>query len=109
MEERNSRYNFPGYFTQIFPIANFHDVVDIPTKTSCISNVFCVVCSILMHIVDIGFDYNVAIQYLLDDKITYFIWTICLIIIPSLINVIISKRMQCQDKEVKYICFSHLL
>lgn len=36
----------------------------------------------------------------ITDNITRLAWTIYLIIIPSSISVIISKRMQCQDKEV---------
>lgn len=107
MEERNREHHLSGYLTRIFPtVYSYDDVddVDVPTKSLCIpdSYIFCTLCSILMHIVDIGLDYNIAIQYLLDDKITYFAWTICIIIIPSLINVIISRRMQYEKKEVKY-------
>lgn len=112
MEERNPEDRLPSYLTRIFPTVNSDDdVVDVPMTTSCIPNldIFCIVCSILMHIVDMLFDYNVAIQYLLDVKITYFAWTICLIIIPSLINVIISKRMHSQEKEVKYIYNSYVI
>lgn len=61
-----------------------------------------------MHLVDMGFDYNIAIRYYLAGKVTYFAWTMCLILIPSLINVIISRRMQHQDKKVKYHCAAHL-
>lgn len=92
------------YLTNIFPVIHSDiDNVDIPTNTPCISklDVFLLASSIIMHIVDMCFDYNIAIQYFLAGKMTYFAWTMCLIIIPSLINVIVSKRMQHQDKEVK--------
>lgn len=79
------------------------DDVDVPAKTPFISilDIFLLACSIVMHIVDLGFDYNIAIRYLIGGKMVYFAWTICFIVIPSLINVIISRRMQHQDNEVK--------
>lgn len=103
MEENNLGHCLPGYITRVFPTACVDDdVMDIPKNTPCIpkSLLFCLMCSIIMHIVDMGLDYNIAIQYLLSDEIIYFVWTICVIIIPSLINCLISRRMQCQDKEV---------
>jgi len=106
MEERN-RERRPFYLASVFPGIHLDvDVIDLPTDTPCISrlDVFFLTCSIIMHIVDMGFDYNIAIQYYLGGKITYFAWTMCFILIPSLINVAISRRMQCQDKEVKYYC-----
>jgi len=90
--------------TNMFPVIHFDtDVVDIPANTPCISklDIFLLSCSIVMHIVDMCFDYNIAIRYLLSGKTIYFVCTICLIILPSLVNVIVSKRMQRQDKEVK--------
>lgn len=105
MEEENR--NHLHYLTNIFPVIHSDiDNVDVPTNTPCISklDIFFLASSIIMHIVDMCFDYNIAIRYLLAGKVTYFVWTICLIIIPSLINVIVSKRMQRQDKEVKIIC-----
>jgi len=60
--------------------------------------------SIVMQIIDMCFDYNIAIRYLLNGKITSFILTICFILIPSLISVLVSRRMQQhkkQDREVK--------
>lgn len=52
-----------------------------------------------MHIVDMGFDLNIAIRYLLTKRITYFIWTVVFLFVPSLIIVIISRRMQQQDDK----------
>ncbi|CAL7934400.1 unnamed protein product [Xylocopa violacea] len=52
-----------------------------------------------MHIVDMTIDINLAIRYLLSNKLTYFAWTIVLIFLPSFVNVIISRRMQCQDDK----------
>lgn len=103
MQERNLEYYLPNYLTAVFPTVHLDsDIVDVPMKTPRIRYLlpFCSVCSIIMHIVDMVFDYNIAIRYLLSDKIAYFIWTICIIIIPSLTNCIISGRMQTQDKKV---------
>ncbi|XP_014470451.1 PREDICTED: XK-related protein 6-like [Dinoponera quadriceps] len=102
MRERNYEHCLPGYLTRILPHDHLDgDDVDI-TMTPRTYNwfIFCSICSILMHIIDMVFDYNIAIQYLLYNKITYFTWTICFIVIPSLINCIVSKRMQNQDKEI---------
>lgn len=97
---------FPGIHLDV-------DVVDVPTDTPSISklDIFFLTCSIVMHLVDMGFDYNIAIQYYLSGKVMYFVWTMCLILIPSLINVAISRRMQYQDKQVKYYYarLAHLL
>lgn len=106
MRERRSCHLasvFPGIHLDV-------DIVDLPSDNPCISrlDIFFLACSIIMHIVDMCFDYNIAIRYYLAGKLTYFAWTICLILIPSLINVIISRRMQHQDKEVKYHCAAHL-
>ncbi|XP_011173356.2 XK-related protein 6 [Solenopsis invicta] len=86
---------FPGIHLDV-------DVVDVPTDTPSISklDIFFLTCSIVMHLVDMGFDYNIAIQYYLSGKVMYFVWTMCLILIPSLINVAISRRMQYQDKQM---------
>ncbi|KAL0098398.1 hypothetical protein PUN28_008362 [Cardiocondyla obscurior] len=105
MEERNHKrrsYHLANVFPGIHSDVNVLDTVDLPSETPCISrlDIFYLVCSIIMHIVDMGFDYNIAIRYYLGSKITYFAWTMCLIFIPSLINVIISRRMQYQDKEL---------
>ena len=104
MEERNcERRSF--HLASVFPGIHFDvDITDLPTDTPRISrlDVFLLACSIVMHVVDMGFDYNIAIQYYLGAKVTYFAWTMCLILVPSLINVVISRRMQLQDKQVKY-------
>lgn len=105
MEERRPKHHL-GYLASIFPVIHFGtDVVDVPTNAPCIGkfDIFLLISSIVMHIVDMCFDYNIAIRYLLGGKIAYFAWTMCLIILPSLVNVIVSKRMQHQDKEVEYV------
>jgi hypothetical protein len=104
--ERTSNGGHP--LANMFPVIHFDaDVVDIPANLPCISklDIFLLACSIVMHIVDMCFDYNIAIRYFINGRTTYFVWTICLIILPSLVNVIVSKRMQRQDKEVKQIIF----
>jgi len=104
MEERNCERR-PFHLANVFPGIHFDvDITDLPTDTPHISrlDVFLLACSIIMHVVDMGFDYNIAVQYYLGGKVTYFTWTMCLILIPSLINVVISRRMQLQDKQVKY-------
>lgn len=103
MEEGNHERR-PFHLASVFPGIHLDvDVVDVPTDTPSISrlDIFFLACSIVMHLVDMGFDYNIAIRYYLGGKITYFVWTMCLILIPSLINVAISRRMQHQDKQVK--------
>ncbi|KYM77217.1 XK-related protein 6 [Atta colombica] len=102
MEERNCERR-PFHLASVFPGIHFDvDITDLPTDTPHISrlDVFLLACSIIMHVVDMGFDYNIAVQYYLGGKVTYFTWTMCLILIPSLINVVISRRMQLQDKQV---------
>ncbi|KAM0735446.1 hypothetical protein ACS0PU_010594 [Formica fusca] len=102
MEERNREHHL-HYVTNIFPAIHVDsDTVDTAPNTHINQlDIFLLASSILMHIVDMCFDYNIAIRYLLIGKVTYFTWTICLILIPSLINVIVSERMQHQDREVK--------
>ncbi|XP_020293956.1 XK-related protein 6-like [Pseudomyrmex gracilis] len=104
MEDTKEKYHNHHFrrFASIFLHAHFDvDVVDRPANNLHISNfdIFLLGSSIFTHIVDMGFDYNVAFQYLFRGKTIYFVWTMCLILIPSLINVIISKRMQHQDKR----------
>ncbi|XP_029679092.1 XK-related protein 6 [Formica exsecta] len=100
MEERNREHHL-HYVTNIFPAIHVDsDTVDTAPNTHINQlDIFLLASSILMHIVDMCFDYNIAIRYLLIGKVTYFTWTICLILIPSLINVIVSERMQHQDRE----------
>lgn len=100
MGERNHEHRL-RYLTNIFPaIHGDVDTVDTSPNTRINQlDIFLLASSIFMHIVDMCFDYNIAIQYLLIGKVTYFAWTICLILIPSLINVIVSERMQHQDRE----------
>lgn len=102
MEERDYKRH-TSYIGGVFPALKFDsDVVDIPLKRPCISSldIFFLTSSIIMHLVDMAFDINIAIRYLLGNKIIYFAWTILFLFIPSFINVIISRRMQRQDEEV---------
>lgn len=88
----------------IFPVLELDtDDVDVPLKNPSISylDIFFLTFSILMHIVDMAIDISLAIRYLLNDNIMYFAWTTTFIFIPSLINVLISRRMQYQDNKVK--------
>ncbi|XP_011643852.1 cell death abnormality protein 8 isoform X2 [Pogonomyrmex barbatus] len=101
--EEESRERRPCHFTKVFPGIHLDvDVVDVPLDVPYISklDIFLLTCSIVMHIVDMCFDYNIAIRYYLGGKITYFAWTMCLILIPSLINVAISRKMQHHDKKM---------
>ncbi|XP_011865093.1 PREDICTED: XK-related protein 6 [Vollenhovia emeryi] len=105
MEERGRKRrscHLASVFPSIHLDADVVDVADLPTDGPCISrlDIFFLVCSIVMHVVDMCFDYNIAVRYYLSGKVTYFAWTMCLILLPSLINVVISRRMQHQDKEV---------
>lgn len=103
MEIRNNKHLHTRQIIGIFPVLEFdYDDVDIPLKNPSISHldIFFLISSILMHIVDMAIDLNLAIRYLLSKKITYFAWTITFIFLPSFINVIISRRMQRQDDKV---------
>ncbi|XP_026295978.1 XK-related protein 6 [Apis mellifera] len=86
----------------IFPILEINiDDVDVPLKNPTVSylDIFFLISSILMHILDVAIDINLAIRYLLAEKIIYFTWTTVFIFLPSFINVIISRRMQQQDNK----------
>lgn len=88
----------------IFPILEINiDDVDVPLKNPTVSylDIFFLISSILMHILDVAIDINLAIRYLLAEKVIYFTWTTVFIFLPSFINVIISRRMQQQDDKVK--------
>lgn len=98
MEQRNGEHRLRQSLN-VLPTIHFDDVDAMPDTRVKQLDIFLLGCSIIMHVVDMCFDYNIAIQYLLNGKKTYFIWTICFILIPSLINVLVSERMQHQDRE----------
>lgn len=102
MEERNREYN-PHHLVNVFSVIQVGvDTMDrSPNNHIKRLDIFLLRFSIIMQIVDMCFDYNIAIRYFLIGEITYFILTICLILIPSLINVTVSKRMQQQNRKVK--------
>nr|XP_033327032.1 XK-related protein 6-like [Megalopta genalis] len=102
MDIGNNNRVYTQQLIAMFPILELdNDNVDFPLKNPHISwlDIVFLVSSILMHIVDMGFDINLVVRYLLGGKTTYFIWTTTFIFVPSLINVIISRRMQCQDDQ----------
>lgn len=104
MEIRNNIHLHTRQIIGIFPVLELDsDDVDIPLRNPSISylDIFFLVSSIVMHIVDMGIDISLAVRYLLANKITYFAWTATFIFLPSFINVIISRRMQHQDDKVK--------
>lgn len=110
IEERNNK-RYIMYIGGIFSTLKFDsDVVDIPSRQPCVTylDVFFLVCSIIMHLIDMAFDINIAVRYLLANKVIYFIWTLVFLLIPSFINVIISRRMQHQDEKVNAIIESVL-
>ncbi|XP_047354549.1 XK-related protein 6-like [Vespa velutina] len=103
IEERNNK-RYIMYIGGIFSTLKFDsDVVDIPSRQPCVTylDVFFLVCSIIMHLIDMAFDINIAVRYLLANKVIYFIWTLVFLLIPSFINVIISRRMQHQDEKTE--------
>ncbi|XP_076628451.1 XK-related protein 6 [Colletes latitarsis] len=102
MEIRNNKHLHTRQIIGIFPVLEFDDNdVDAPLKNPSISylDIFFLGSSILMHVIDMAIDMNLAIRYLLAGKTTYFAWTITFIFLPSLINVIISRKMILQDEE----------
>ncbi|CAK9820892.1 Cell death abnormality protein 8 [Anthophora plagiata] len=102
MEIQTNEHLHTRQIVGIFPVLelNFDDV-DVPIKNPRVTylDIFFLVSSILMHIMDMAIDINLAVRYLLAKKIAYFTWTTILIFLPSFINVIISKRMQYQDSK----------
>lgn len=104
MEIANNKHLHTRQIIGIFPVLELDiDDVDVPLKNPNISylDIFFLVSSIIMHVVDMAIDINLAIRYLLANKITYFVWTTVFIFLPSFINVIISRKMQRQDDKVK--------
>lgn len=103
MDPQTGKHLHTRQIIGIFPILELNvDDVDVPLEnptTTCL-DIFFLVSSILMHIVDVAIDINLAVRYLLAKKITYFIWTTVFILLPSFINVIISRRMQQQDDKI---------
>lgn len=103
MDPQTSTHLHTRQIIGIFPILELNvDDVDVPLEnpTTTYLDIFFLASSILMHIVDVAIDINLAVRYLLAKKITYFIWTTVFILLPSFINVIISRRMQQQDDKV---------
>ena len=103
MELQSNKHLRTKQIIGIFPVLDLNvDDVDVPLKNPTITylDIFFLVSSILTHIVDMAIDINLAIRYLLDNRITYFIWTTVFIFLPSFINCIISRRMQQQDDKV---------
>ena len=84
------------------------DVLDMPSKKADVSNfdIFCLLMSIVTHIIDLAFDINVAYQYLSCEQYSHFTLTILFILIPSLINNVISFIMRQQDRKVIIKIFS---
>ncbi|KAK1126447.1 hypothetical protein K0M31_005082 [Melipona bicolor] len=102
MELQGNKHLRTKQIIGIFPVLNLNvDDVDVPLKNPTITylDIFFLVSSILTHIVDMAIDINLAIRYLLDNRMTYFIWTTVFIFLPSFINSIISRRMQQQDDK----------
>ncbi|CAL7934399.1 unnamed protein product [Xylocopa violacea] len=102
MEVQINKHLHTRQIIGIFPVLELNvDDVDVPLKNPHVTylDIFFLISSIIMHIVDMTIDINLAIRYLLSNKLTYFAWTIVLIFLPSFVNVIISRRMQCQDDK----------
>lgn len=51
------------------------------------------VISIVSHLVDVGFDINLAYTYYSNEEIYYFLATLAFILVPALINTAFSIRM----------------
>lgn len=103
MEIRNNKHLHTRQIIGIFPVLELDsDDVDVPLKNPSISywDIFFLGYSIVMRVVHIGMDWHLAIKYLLDGKTTYFALTTTFICLPSFINVIINRKMLCQDDKV---------
>ncbi|XP_014203602.1 XK-related protein 6 [Copidosoma floridanum] len=77
------------------------DVTDIPPKSSKITNcdLFFLILSIITHCTDVGVDINIVFQYYFHNKLNKLLLTIALILIPSLINTLVSLQMYQQDED----------
>ena len=88
---------------EIFPSSNIGtDVNDIPSRKASVTrmDIFWICWSILIHLIDVIVDFALALRYWLDNKIGYFYWTMAVLLIPSIINIMISLRMYNQEMEV---------
>ncbi|XP_076766728.1 XK-related protein 6 [Xylocopa sonorina] len=102
MEVQTNKHLHTRQIIGIFPVLELNvDDVDVPLKNPHVTylDIFFLISSIVMHIVDMAIDINLAIRYLLSNKITYFAWTTIFIFLPSFVNVLISRKMQCQDDK----------
>lgn len=51
------------------------------------------VLAIVGHVIDVCIDFNVAYQYYIYEKFTYFVLTIIFIAVPSIVNTYMSLKM----------------
>lgn len=79
-----------------------NDANDAPPSSCKITNcdIFFLVFSIITHVIDVGIDITLAVRYYYNDKMNMFAWTVALILLPSLVNTIVSLKMHQQDREV---------
>jgi hypothetical protein len=51
------------------------------------------VLAIVSHVIDVCIDFNIAYQYYIYEKLTYFLLTVIFIAVPSIINTYMSLKM----------------
>ncbi|KAL0272683.1 UNVERIFIED_CONTAM: hypothetical protein PYX00_005557 [Menopon gallinae] len=77
------------------------DTVDRPSKTFHVTlwDITGLIYSIIIHIVDVAFDINVAYHYFKNKEYAYFIWTLAFMLVPAVIITVLSMRMYVVDND----------
>lgn len=66
-------------------------------------DIIVLVISILSHVIDVGFDINLAYQYYNTQNLLYFILTVGCILLPSCVNTVFSFKMWVLSKRIRRI------
>lgn len=95
------KYVKKNSIVEIIPSTSSLDETDKPPGSYHVTNldIFGLIYSIIIHIVDVAFDINVAYHYLKSERYIYFICTVSFMLVPALIITIISTRMYMVDDD----------
>lgn len=77
------------------------DTVDRPSKSFHVTlwDITGLIYSIIIHIVDVAFDINVAYHYFKNKEYAYFMWTLAFMLVPAIIITVLSMRMYAVDND----------
>lgn len=86
---------------EIIPSKSSLDETDKPPSSFHVTefDIFVLIYSIIVHIVDVAFDINLAYHYFKNGRFVYFIWTVSFMLVPALIITFISLRMYKLDND----------